>query len=265
MVATTAAQMKRVSCLILLSCLCHLTAGVTVQVSPQEEAVAHLGSTVTLSCEVQNSDGEEELQWSRNSGLVDLQEGNRLSQSHLCVQNLTRDDHQVKFTCQLKRNASVSSSVKMSVLYPPILSGEENVTMEETRESEISCPVQANPQVTVSWLRNGVAVDLLKEGYTLYQDSSVAKLIITKPDREQHQGTFTCIAESSVFGNMTKFIHVKVVDKTMAFPLGPLIAGCVVILCTVLLAVLSKWSQIAKCCKYKVMKAPRDNTHLSQH
>ncbi|XP_072548070.1 transmembrane and immunoglobulin domain-containing protein 1-like [Salminus brasiliensis] len=245
----TTSQLKRASHLILLCCLCQLTAGVKVLVSPQEEAVAHLGSTVTLSCQVQDSANEEELQWSRNNALINLQEGNRLSHSHLCVQNLTRDDHQVKFTCQLRRNTSVSADVKMSVLFPPVLSGEENVTVEETTEASLSCSVWANPQVVVSWLRDGAAVDLLKEGYTLYQDSREAKLIITKPYRNKHQGTYTCITNSAVFGQMTKLIHVTVRDKQMSFPLGPVIAGCVVVLCTALLAVLSRWSQISKCWK----------------
>ncbi|KAL7848878.1 hypothetical protein SRHO_G00205010 [Serrasalmus rhombeus] len=245
----TASQMKRALRPLLLCCLCQLAAGVRVLVSPQEEAIAHLGDTVSLSCRVEGSDYEEELQWSRNIGLIDLREGNRLNQSHLCVQNLTHDDHRVKFTCNLKRNTSISASVKINVLFPPDLSGEENVTVEESREAKLSCSVWANPPVMVSWLRNGAAVDLVKDGYTLYQDSLEARLIIIKPNRDQHQGTYTCITESSEFGQRTKSIHVMVIEKTMSFPLNPVIAGCVVVLCTAALAILSRWSQISKCWK----------------
>lgn len=95
---------------------CCRLSGMMVLVTPQEEATAHLGSTVTLSCRAAGSVYEEELQWLRNSVLIDLQEGNRLNQSHLCVKDLTRDDHKVKFTCQLKSNTSTSASVKMNVL-----------------------------------------------------------------------------------------------------------------------------------------------------
>ncbi|KAL7831895.1 hypothetical protein AOLI_G00294430 [Acnodon oligacanthus] len=163
-----------------------------------------------MSCRVEGSDYEEELQWSRNSGLIDLREGNCLNQSHLCVQDLTHDDHRVKFTCNLKRNTSISASVKINVLFPPDLSGEENVTGEESREIKLPCSVWANPPVSVSWLRNGAAVDLVKDGYTLYQDSLEASLIIIKPNRDQHQGTYTCVTESSEFGQRTKSIHVTV-------------------------------------------------------
>ncbi|XP_036418045.1 transmembrane and immunoglobulin domain-containing protein 1-like [Colossoma macropomum] len=249
MLVMTASQMKRALHPLLLCCLCQLAAGVKVLVSPQEEAIAQLGDTVSLSCWVEGSDYEEELQWSRNRGLINLLEGNRLNQSHLCVQNLTHKDHRVQFTCNLKKNTSISASVKINVLFPPDLSGEENVTVEESREAKLSCSVWANPPVKVSWLRDGAAVDLLKEGYKLNQDSFEARLIIIKPHRDQHQGTYTCVTESSEFGQRTKSIHVTVTEKTMSFPLGAVIAGCVVVLCTAALAVVSRWSQISKCWK----------------
>ncbi|XP_066501108.1 transmembrane and immunoglobulin domain-containing protein 1-like [Hoplias malabaricus] len=242
-------QMKGALPPLLLCCLLQLAEGVKVTVSPQEEAIVHLGDTVTLSCQAAGSDTEEELQWSRNSALIELKEENRLSQSHLCLQNLTQDDHQVKFTCGLKRNSSVSASVKLNVLFPPDLSGEENVAVEESTEAFLSCSVNANPPVTISWLREGTVVDLLKDGYTLYQDSWMAKLIINKPNRKLHQGTYTCLTTSLEFGERSKVLHVTVTEKTMAFPLGAVIAGCVVVLCTAALAVLSRWSQIRQCCK----------------
>lgn len=86
--------------------------------------------------------------------------------------------------------------------------------MEEGKEAVLSCSVQANPQVTVSWLRDGAALDLQKDGLTIYQDSAEAKLIITNPGQNQHQGTYTCVTESPEFGQMTKSIHVVVTGNS---------------------------------------------------
>ncbi|XP_029629868.1 transmembrane and immunoglobulin domain-containing protein 1-like [Salmo trutta] len=83
---------------------------------------------------------------------VNLGEGNRVNVSSLCVQDVSQADHQVTFTCQLKRDPSLKASVMLIVHY---LSGTDNVTVEEFSDMVLSCPIYANPPVTVSWLLDG--------------------------------------------------------------------------------------------------------------
>lgn len=74
----------------------------------------------------------------------------------------------------------------------------------------LSCPVYDNPPVTVSWLLDGEALDLVSGGYTLYQDGREAKVTITKALRVLHPGLFSCMATSIEYGDTTKFFQITV-------------------------------------------------------
>ncbi|KAL0161843.1 hypothetical protein M9458_041239, partial [Cirrhinus mrigala] len=58
---------------------------------------------------------QKELQWFRNGARVNLAEENRLYRSSLCVQPVTKEDNGVIFTCQLKGDASMNSSIEFDV------------------------------------------------------------------------------------------------------------------------------------------------------
>lgn len=77
-----------------------------------------LEKTVSLTCLSAGASGtwaEEELVWLRNGALVQLMEGNKKGRSSLCVTPVTREDNAATFTCQLKGDASVNSSVTLDV------------------------------------------------------------------------------------------------------------------------------------------------------
>lgn len=56
-----------------------------------------------------------ELQWFRNGAQVKLAEENSMNRSSLCVQPVTKEDNGAVFTCQLKGDASVNSSIELNV------------------------------------------------------------------------------------------------------------------------------------------------------
>ncbi|XP_076131051.1 transmembrane and immunoglobulin domain-containing protein 1 [Alosa pseudoharengus] len=208
-----------------------------------------LNQIVSLSCSAASAGGEGELQWFRNGMLVDLKEGNYISQSLLCVSPVTREDNGAIFRCQLKNNAALNGSVQLEVTYAPDLSGKEELSVEEESGLTLSCDSRANPPVTMVWSRDGEVLDLSEGHFTATNDGVTARLSVHSVKRELHQGEYTCTATSPVEPKKTKNFQVTVTDKIIKFPRDPMIAGIVVIACTVVLAVLARWEKIVKCCK----------------
>lgn len=94
----------------------YLCPGVSVVLTPLEPKVL-LGDSVALTCSAEggSSPEEEELEWHREGALVKLDDHNRYTPSRLCVQNVTRQDHLVTFTCHLKRNFTITTHVTVKV------------------------------------------------------------------------------------------------------------------------------------------------------
>ncbi|XP_006641155.2 transmembrane and immunoglobulin domain-containing protein 1 [Lepisosteus oculatus] len=204
--------------------------------------------TVSLVCEARDHERAEELEWYRDKALVRLEEQNKFNSSSLCVQSVSEADHRVTFSCQLRRDGSVNASVQLDVRFPPDLSGTETRTAEVGSAVALTCNIYANPQVSVTWLKNDATLNLEEDGYSLYQDGKEATLSIAKV-QYSHQGTYRCEALSPQHGNSTKTFSLTVEDKKTHFPFEPVIAGVVVVLCTVFLATFSRRKRIAACCK----------------
>ncbi|XP_062392510.1 transmembrane and immunoglobulin domain-containing protein 1-like [Sardina pilchardus] len=208
-----------------------------------------LDQIVGLECRTAAADGKAELQWFRNGMPVALQEGNYISESHLCIQPVTREDNGAIFRCQVKNNAALNGSLQLEVTYAPELSGKEELSVEEESSLTLSCDSRANPPVTMVWSRDGQALDLSEGRFTATNDGVTARLSVRSVERELHQGEYTCTATSPVEPQKTKSFQITVTDKTIKFPRDPMIAGIVVVVCTAILALLARWERIAKCCK----------------
>ncbi|KAL4608439.1 transmembrane and immunoglobulin domain-containing protein 1 [Arapaima gigas] len=216
------------------------------------------GRPVSLTCLLEiTSAADEELQWFRNEMPVSLQEGNRQNRSSLCLSPVSADDDGVTFKCQLRSNGSVSTSVQLEVFFFPELSGVDNVTVEEDGEISFVCDTYAKPQANVTWMFNGEVVDLGSGGYALFRNTWETRLSIYKVERHVHQGQYSCVVTSSKFGTRTKTFSLTVEGKKVKFPLGPIIAGLVVVFCTALLALVSRWKRITE-----VSALVRQHNHL---
>uniref|UniRef100_A0A8C7WZT6 Transmembrane and immunoglobulin domain containing 1 n=1 Tax=Oryzias sinensis TaxID=183150 RepID=A0A8C7WZT6_9TELE len=207
--------------------------------------------TVSLICEITDTNlQEEELNWQRNGAAVSLTDTNKNTPSAVCITPVIPEDDEATFTCSLRKNSTASASVTLKVSYPPQLSGSENITIEEEEDLVLECVMKANPLVTaVLWTLNGSTVDLIGGGFTVTNDGQISRLQINNVDQSMHDGIYQCTAVSPMFPNSSKIFNVKVTERTMKFPLVPLIAGLVVVLVTSILAVVSRWRKIAKCCK----------------
>ncbi|XP_029924998.1 transmembrane and immunoglobulin domain-containing protein 1 [Myripristis murdjan] len=232
------------------------TSGVEIESYPAVNADgfvrSELDKTVSLTCLTQGGSGtqaKEELVWLRNGAQVQLMDGNKHGSSSLCVTPVTREDNTATFTCQLKSDASVNASVTLDITYAPMLSGVEEVTVEEQAVLVLQCDIQSNPHVSVLWLKEENQLDLSVGSFVVTSNGFTTELRVNKVDRRLHQGKYECKTVSHVYGTRSKVFNVTVEDKTLKFPLMPMVAGLVVVACTALLAVASRWKRIAKCCK----------------
>ncbi|XP_009818387.1 transmembrane and immunoglobulin domain-containing protein 1 [Gavia stellata] len=203
------------------------------------------GPLVSLSCLVQNSSQAEELLWYRGDGKVDLKDGNRVNISNICVSPVTESDNGVTFTCKLARDKSVQVSVILDVQFPPRLTGEESLQIEEDKDVTLSCNARSNPQAQTAWYKNNSTLTLQQNRYQLYQTSEVFQLAINKV-RKSDNGTYTCVVQSSL-GEGRKDFHLIVEDKKPVFPKEAVIAAVVVVTLTVLFGIVARKDTIFKC------------------
>ncbi|KAM6907528.1 transmembrane and immunoglobulin domain-containing protein 1 [Xenentodon cancila] len=207
-----------------------------------------LNKTVTLVCNSGgSSEADEELVWLRNGAMVSLKEENKKVRSDLCVSPVIHEDNDATFTCHLRKNASERTSVTLNVTYPPQLSGSEEVMVEKGAQLLLRCDTWANPPIlSVAWTLNGSIVDLLVGGFVLTSDGFTSQLQVSSVDPSLHKGTYRCTADYPITGNYNKVFHITVTEKTMKFPLMPMIAGLVVVFFTSLFAIVSRWKKITK-------------------
>lgn len=210
----------------------------------------HLEKSVSLVCAVDGTQADEELVWLRNNAAVLLKEENKKGRSSVCVTPVLHEDNGATFTCYMVRNSTIRTSVTLNVTYCPNLSESEDVLVEQEAGLVLQCDILANPPVSnVSWTLNGSTVDLFGGGFSMTTDGSTTQLRVSSVERSLHEGTYQCAADCFNGEKRNKRFHVTVTEKTFKFPLMPMIAGLVVVGLTALLAVLSRWKKITKCCK----------------
>ncbi|XP_070839645.1 transmembrane and immunoglobulin domain-containing protein 1 [Chaetodon trifascialis] len=240
----------------LLLCCAAQAAGVEIlsgtDVTTDGVIETELKKTVSLVCQNDsNYDPQDdgELVWLRNDAVVSLKDENKKGRSSVCVAPIIHEDNGAIFTCHLSTNTTVRASVTLNVTYQPELSGSENVSVEEEAHLVLQCDIRANPPVSsVSWTLNGSKVDLLAGGFTVTTDGFTSKLSTNKAEKNFHEGTYQCLANSPKYGEQKKLFHVTLTAKTMKFPLFPIITGLVVVCLTAILAIVARWKRIVKCC-----------------
>ncbi|NXE87261.1 TMIG1 protein, partial [Menura novaehollandiae] len=207
-----------------------------------------LGPPVSLSCLVHNSSEAEELLWYRGDGRVGLKDGNKVNISYICISPVHESDNGVTFTCKLARDKSVQVSVVLDVQFPPRLSGEETLHVEEGKDATLTCRSKSNPQAQTAWYKDNHNLTLQQGRHELYQTSEVFQLSIRKVQKSDN-GTYTCVVKSPL-GEGTKDFHLIVEDKKPVFPKEAVIAAVVVVTVTVLFGIVARKDKF-----FKVQKA----------
>ncbi|XP_041864459.1 transmembrane and immunoglobulin domain-containing protein 1 [Melanotaenia boesemani] len=247
--------MFRTSLFLLLFYCGTQTLGINIQTIPDVNGdgiiEVELQKTVTLVCGLNgDTPSDEELVWLRNGAVVDLKDGNKKGRSSVCINPVIYEDNGATFACHLHANTSDKASVSLNVTYHPQLSGSEEVTVEIDSPLVLQCDMRANPPVSsMTWSLNGSIVVLLEGGFAVTNDGFKSQLQVNKVDKLLHEATYQCTSDSPKYGQHSKTFYVTVTEKTIKFPLMPMIAGLVVVGLTAILAVASRWKKITKCCK----------------
>ncbi|NXO79742.1 TMIG1 protein, partial [Sitta europaea] len=203
-----------------------------------------LGPAISLSCLVHNSSQAEELLWYRGEGQVSLKDGNKVNISNVCISPVNESDNGVTFTCKLARDKSVQVSVVLDVQFPPRLSGEETLHVEEEKDVTLTCNSKSNPQAQSTWLKDNQNLTLQQSRHELYQTSEIFRLSIRKVHKSDN-GTYSCVLESPL-GNGRRDFHLIVEDKKPVFPTEAVIAAVVVVTLTLLFGVVAQKDKIFK-------------------
>ncbi|CAL8364782.1 unnamed protein product [Lota lota] len=229
------------------------TSGVRIESEPVSDGKLiemELNGTVSLTCRHATAGGTDmELVWLRNNALVKLEENNKGDKSSICVTPVTHEDNGAIFTCQRKDNTTLKASVTLNVIYGPSTNGSENLSVEEQETLVLQCDMHANPAVLVSWTYNGTLLEHATGKVIVTNDGFTSKLTVDRVDRDLHQGTYICETTSVHYGIQRQTFIVTVNERTLNFPLMPMVAGIVVVILTLLLAIFSRRQKIATCCK----------------
>ncbi|NXN80835.1 TMIG1 protein, partial [Bombycilla garrulus] len=199
---------------------------------------------ISLSCLVHNSSQAEELVWYRGDGQVGLKDGNKVNISNICISPLNESDNGVTFTCRLARDKSVQVSVILDVQFPPLLSGEETLQVEEGKDVTLTCNSKANPQAQSTWYKDNQILTLQQSRHKVYQTSEVFQLSISEVQKSDN-GTYTCTVQSSL-GNGTRDFYLIVEDKKPIFPTEAVIAALVVVTLTIFFGIAARIDKIFK-------------------
>ncbi|XP_066189772.1 transmembrane and immunoglobulin domain-containing protein 1 [Sylvia atricapilla] len=214
---------------------------------------AELGPAISLSCLVHNSSQAEELLWYRGDGQVGLSEGNKVNVSNICISPVNESDNGVTFTCRLARDKSVQVSVILDIQFPPRLSGEETLHVEEEKDATLTCNSKSNPQGQSTWYKDNHTLTLQQSHHELFQTSEIFQLSIRKVQKSDN-GTYTCVVDSPL-GKRTRDFHLIVEDKKPVFPTEAVIAAVVVVTLTIFFGIVARRDKLFKC-----FKKPRETT-----
>ncbi|NXB07465.1 TMIG1 protein, partial [Cnemophilus loriae] len=203
-----------------------------------------LGPPISLSCLVHNSSQDEELLWYRGDGQVDLKDGNKVNISNVCISPVNESDNGVTFSCRLARDKSVQVSVILDIQFPPRLSGEETLHVEEDKDVTLTCNSKSNPQAYGIWYKDNHTLTLQQSRHELYQTSEIFRLSIKKVQKSDN-GTYTCMMQS-LLGSGTRDFYLIVEDKKPVFPKEAIIAAVVVVAIIVFFGIVARRDKFFK-------------------
>ncbi|WKY14383.1 hypothetical protein Q1695_000157 [Nippostrongylus brasiliensis] len=150
---------------------------------------------VTLDCGVAN-EPKPEIVWFRGGHPLYLDPRMALSQdsTRLIIRSVSLADGG-KYTCKASNEAGSSNiDLVLKVLVPPKIDKSNiigNPLAIVERKIYLECPVSGIPQPTVSWVKDGVPVDMSDSRLVLAQSNQTFGIELVK---ESDQARYTCIA-----------------------------------------------------------------------
>ncbi|XP_053312650.1 transmembrane and immunoglobulin domain-containing protein 1 [Spea bombifrons] len=235
--------------LFVLLCLAHEISAVGVSINKNTnnfKLTTNVNNTISLHCEVFNNIGNETLIWYREKSQVDIKPENSVNSSYVCISPATHKDDGVKFTCLLQSNNTIKVTAVLDIKFSPMLSGDDNVTVEVGKTAELTCNFYANPLADMFWRKNGNIIPMVKSRYTQYLTSDSLKLSISNADKSDG-GIYTCLARTSMEEVTRDFILV-VEDRKDVLPIEAIAAAVVVGALIILFGMFARREKILKHC-----------------
>ncbi|XP_013412438.1 muscle M-line assembly protein unc-89 isoform X2 [Lingula anatina] len=171
------------------------------------------GDKVSLECEVSGTPKPTVL-WYKGSKVLkncsDFKQSFDGVKAVLCITEVFPDDTG-KFTCEAKNEAGEAKSTcqltvkeysqeeeeKQAPSLPRFTKSLMDIVAEDGQKVELECTVEASPEPTISWYKDGLIISKKNPDFTQVFSDGVAKLVISEvlPDDE---GQFKCLVKNSV-------------------------------------------------------------------
>ncbi|XP_043574364.1 transmembrane and immunoglobulin domain-containing protein 1 [Chiloscyllium plagiosum] len=213
--------------------------------------IRNISDFVSLTCAAVNNTHDEELVWFRGDREINLKSKNRINVSTVCIDPITENDDEAKFSCHLNKNHKINTTVRLDIKFMPILNrdGDGQIDVYAGNNVKLQCNVKSNPPAAMSWHKDNSALKMVTGKHSVYWDSGVFTLSIKKVENTDN-GTYVCVADSALGSNNLTF-HLNVKDKPYVVPFEPIVAGLTVVLLTAFFGIFSRRKIIIQACKKK--------------
>ncbi|XP_075052997.1 transmembrane and immunoglobulin domain-containing protein 1 [Mixophyes fleayi] len=245
--------------LVLLLSLSYLETATTLQlllnnITTNGRLSGNVSDSATMRCEVVDNTADETLMWYRGTQQVDIKSENSVNISYVCIEKLTAEDHGVSFTCLLKSNTSMKLSVQLFVLFDPILTGDQQMFVEEGKDVQITCGFKANPAATMFWRQNN-SVITLPSNFEEYMTTDSLQLTIKKAEKA-NAAYYSCVALLTNGTEVVQVIELIVEDRKVPLPVEAIAAAVVVGALVIAFGLFARRDKIIRC------KKSRDDTAM---
>jgi len=153
-----------------------------------EVITATKGEQVELFCPVPDSDSIQSIWWKKVGG--EIPDGKDYQNVESITFESVRRDHGGEYVCEMEDFSGSRTTIarfKLEVDYPPEIEGDDKVINTKFGGStQLNCKVDASPNATVIWKKDG----------ELVTDISESDYLILEPITKESLGTYQCKAEN---------------------------------------------------------------------
>ncbi|XP_048468409.1 transmembrane and immunoglobulin domain-containing protein 1 [Rhincodon typus] len=213
--------------------------------------VRNISDFLSLTCTAVNNTQDEELVWFRGDRVINLKSMNRINVSTVCIDPITENDNEAKFSCHLNKNHNINTAVRLDIKFIPVLSSDSDgqIDVYAGNDVKLQCNVKSNPPAVMSWHKDNSALKMVMGKHSVYWDSGVFSLSIKKVQNTEN-GTYICMADSTLgSNNLTFYLNVK--DQPYVVPFEPIVAGLTVVVLTIFFGIVSRRKLIIQYFKKK--------------
>ncbi|GCC43730.1 hypothetical protein chiPu_0027882, partial [Chiloscyllium punctatum] len=77
--------------------------------------IRNISDFISLTCAAVNNTHDEELVWFRGDREINLKSKNRINVSTVCIDPITENDDEAKFSCHLNKDHKINTTVRLDI------------------------------------------------------------------------------------------------------------------------------------------------------